>query len=125
MKPSIKEFTKIEGSITSYPRNGIEANAQIRVEHDADLFLNNPKLNLFGRIPDDVPLTKTDDLSTTKQMRIALSSKMVCYSGTNTEKLVASNSNKLHTKAISQWSTTEPAQKIWKTPWFYQDKNCF
>ena len=37
MKPSIKEFTKIDGNTTSYSLHGIKANARIRVEQDADL----------------------------------------------------------------------------------------
>ena len=41
MKPSIKEFTKIDGNTTSYSRDGIKANAKIRVEEDADLVLKN------------------------------------------------------------------------------------
>ena len=43
MKPSIKEFTKIDGNTTSYSTNGIKANARIRVEQDADLVLKNKK----------------------------------------------------------------------------------
>ena len=39
IKPSIKEFTKIDGKTTSYSINGIKANARIRVEQDADLVL--------------------------------------------------------------------------------------
>ena len=37
LKPSIKEFTKIDGNTTSYSINGIKASARIRVEQDADL----------------------------------------------------------------------------------------
>ena len=43
MKPSIKEFTKIDGNTTSYSLHGIKANARIRVEQDADLILKNLK----------------------------------------------------------------------------------
>ena len=39
MKPSIKEFTKIDGNTTSYSLHGIKANARIQVEQDADLAL--------------------------------------------------------------------------------------
>ena len=39
LKPSIKEFTKIDGNTTSYSINGIKASARIRVEQDADLVL--------------------------------------------------------------------------------------
>ena len=56
MKPSIKEFTKIDGNTTSYSINGIKASAWIRVERDAD-----PELNLIlkirGQPHDDVLLT--------------------------------------------------------------------
>ena len=45
MKPSIKEFTKIDGNTTSYSINGIKASAGIRVEQDSDLILKNLKLN--------------------------------------------------------------------------------
>ena len=43
----MKEFTKIDGNTTSYSMNGIEANARIRVEQDADLVLKNMKLKLL------------------------------------------------------------------------------
>ena len=48
MKPSIKEFTKIDGNTTSYSLHGIKANAQIRVEQDAHLVLKNKKLKVLG-----------------------------------------------------------------------------
>ena len=57
MKPSIKEFTKIDGNTTSYSINGIKANARIRVEQDADLVLKNLKLKILGQPHDDVLLT--------------------------------------------------------------------
>ena len=41
IKPSIKQFTKIDGNTTSYSINRIKANARIRVEQDADLVLKN------------------------------------------------------------------------------------
>ena len=44
MKPSIKEFTKIDGNTTAYSLHGIKANARIRVEQDADLVVKNLKL---------------------------------------------------------------------------------
>ena len=56
MKPSIKEFTKINGNTTSYCINGIKASAQIRVEQDADLVLKNLKLKILGQPHDDVLL---------------------------------------------------------------------
>ena len=57
MKPSIKEFTKIDGNTTSYSIQGIKANAKIRVEQDADLVLKNLKLKIFGQPHDNVLLT--------------------------------------------------------------------
>ena len=56
MKPSIKEFTKIAGNVTSYSINGIKASAQILVEQDADLVLKNLKLKTLGQPHDDVLL---------------------------------------------------------------------
>ena len=57
IKPSIKQFTKIDGNTTSYSINGIKANARIRVEQDADLVLKNLKLKILGQPHDDVLLT--------------------------------------------------------------------
>ena len=57
MKPSITEFTKIDGNTTSYSINGIKANARIGVEQDADLVLKNLKLKILGQPHDDVLLT--------------------------------------------------------------------
>ena len=55
-KPSIKEFTKTDGSTTSYSINGFKASARIRVEQDADLVLKNLKLKILGQPHDDVLL---------------------------------------------------------------------
>ena len=57
MRPSIKEFTKIDGKTTSYSIHGIKANAKIRVEQDVDLVLKNLKLKILGQPHDDVLLT--------------------------------------------------------------------
>ena len=54
LKPSIKEFTKIDGN--TYSINGIKASARIRVEQDADIVLKNIKLKLLGQPHDDVLL---------------------------------------------------------------------
>ena len=59
LKPSIKEFTKIDGNTTSYSINGIKASARIRVEQDADLVLKNLKLKILGQ-PHDNVLLATD-----------------------------------------------------------------
>ena len=57
MKPSIKEFTKIDGNTTAYSLHGIKANARIRAEQVADLVLKNLKLKILGQPHDDVLLT--------------------------------------------------------------------
>ena len=57
MKPSIKEFTKINGNTTSYSNNRIETNAQIKVEQDADHVLKSVNLKILGQPFDDVLLT--------------------------------------------------------------------
>ena len=57
MKPSIKEFSKINGNTTAYSLHGIKANARIRVERDADLLLKNLKLKILGQPYDEVLLT--------------------------------------------------------------------
>ena len=59
MKPSIKEFTKIDGNTTSYSINGNKASARIRVEQDADLVLKNLKLKILGQQPHDDVLLAT------------------------------------------------------------------
>ena len=56
LKPSIKEFTQIDGNTTSYSINGIKASARIRVEQDADLVLKNLKLKVLGQPHGDVLL---------------------------------------------------------------------
>ena len=56
MKPSIKEFTKIDGNTTSYSINGSKASARIRLEQDADLVLKNLKLKIPGQPHGDVLL---------------------------------------------------------------------
>ena len=57
LKPSIKEFTKIDRYTTSYSLHGIKANARIRVEQDADLVSKSLKLKILGQPHDDVLLT--------------------------------------------------------------------
>ena len=57
MKPSIKEFTKIDGNTTSYSIHGIKANAWIQVEQDVDLVLKNLKLKILGQPYVEVLLT--------------------------------------------------------------------
>ena len=57
MKPSIKEFTKIDGNTTAYSIHGRKANARTRVEQDADLVLKNLKLKILSHPYDDALLT--------------------------------------------------------------------
>ena len=54
LKTSVKEFTKIDGSTTSYYINGTKANARIPVEQDVDLVLKNMKLKILGQPYDEV-----------------------------------------------------------------------
>ena len=56
LKPSNKEFKKIDGNTTSYSINGNKACARIRVEQDAELVLKNVKLKILGQPHDDVLL---------------------------------------------------------------------
>ena len=56
MKPSIKEFTKVDGNTTSYSINGIKASVRIRVEQYADLVLKNRKLKILDQPHDDMLL---------------------------------------------------------------------
>ena len=49
LKTSVKEFTKIDGNITSYSMNGSKERARIRVEQDVDLVLKNMKLKILGQ----------------------------------------------------------------------------
>ena len=57
MMPSIQEFTKIDRNTTSYCKDGIKANARIRVEQDADVVLKHLKIKILGQLHDDVLLT--------------------------------------------------------------------
>ena len=59
LKTSVKEYTKIDGSTTSYSINGIKTNARIRVKQDVDLLLKNMKLKVLGQ-PYDEMLIMTD-----------------------------------------------------------------
>ena len=57
MKPSIKEFTKIDGNTTSHSVHGIKANAWIRIQQDVDLVLKTSKFKILGQLYGEVPLT--------------------------------------------------------------------
>ena len=61
MKPSIREFEKIDRNNTSYSIHGIKANAWIRVEQDVHLILKNLKLKILDQPYEEVLLT-TDRL---------------------------------------------------------------
>ena len=56
MKPSIKQFSKIDGNTTSYSVNGVKANVRRQVQQDVDLVLKNLKLKILGQSHDDVLL---------------------------------------------------------------------
>ena len=57
MKPSIKEFTKIDRNTTSYSMDRIKANAPILVEQEVDLVLKNLKHKILGQPHEEVLLT--------------------------------------------------------------------
>ena len=59
LKTSVKKFTRIDGNTTSYPMNGIKANARIRVEQDVDLVVKNMTRKILGQ-PHDELLMMTD-----------------------------------------------------------------
>ena len=59
LKTSVKQFTKTDGNTTSYSRNGIKANARVRVKQVVDLVLRNMKLKILGQ-PFDEVLVITD-----------------------------------------------------------------
>ena len=54
LKTSVKEFTKVDGSTTSYSMNGKKTNARIRVKQDVDLVLKKTKLKILGQPHDEV-----------------------------------------------------------------------
>ena len=88
MKPSIKEFTKIDGNATSYSIHGNEANARIRVEQDVDLALKNSKLKILGQPYDEVLLATDKRFKHYKvnEDRIILKDGLLfrkCYGETN------------------------------------------
>ena len=85
LKPSINEFTKIEGNTTSYSFHGIKANARIRVEQDADLVLKNLKLKILGQPHDNVLLTTDRRFRHYK----ANENSIILKDGKTTEKTVA------------------------------------
>ena len=93
MKPSIKEFTKIDKNTTSYSMNGTKTNARLLVEQDADLVLNNLKLKILGKPYDDVVFTTERRFKHYKanEDRTILKDG---YSGITTQKLVASKTTK-------------------------------
>ena len=49
LKTSVKEFTKIDGNITSYSMNRIQENARIRVEQHVDTLLKSMNLKILGQ----------------------------------------------------------------------------
>ena len=60
---NIQEFTKIDGNTTSYSINAIKANAQIRVEQEADLVLIFLKMGCYsGDSTDKLVASSTTNL---------------------------------------------------------------
>ena len=116
MKPSIQEFTKIDGNTTSYSINGIKGNARLRVEQDADLVLENLEIKILGQPHDDVLLT-TDrrfKLYKANEDRIILKDRLVF------------RKYKYHQILIPRQLvlTLESPRRIWKTSWNHQNNNC-
>ena len=103
LKPSIKEFTKIDGNTTSYSINGFKASARIREEQDADLVLKNLKLKILGQPHDDVLLATDRRCKHYKANEDRIILKVYSYSGKTTEKLVALNTTQNpHTEAARE-----------------------
>ena len=80
MKPSKKEFTKIDGKTTSYSIYEIKANARIRIEKEVDLALKNLKLKIVGQPYDEVLLTNDKRFRHYKAIedRIILKDELLC-----------------------------------------------
>ena len=78
MKPSIKEFTKIDSNTTSYSINKIKANARKPVEQNVQSVLENLKLKTIQQVHDDLLLTTDRRFGHYKANEIVLSSKMNC-----------------------------------------------
>ena len=56
LKTSVEQFTWINGNTTSYSKNVIKANAQIRVEQDVDFIPKNMKVKNLGQPHDEVSM---------------------------------------------------------------------
>ena len=98
MKPSIKEFTKIDGNTTSYSINGIKASAGIRVEEVADLVMKKLKLRILGQPHDDVLLSTDRRFKHYKANEDRIILQKYYYTGNTTKKLVASNTTKFSSR---------------------------
>ena len=94
IKPSIKDFTKIDWNTTSYSINGNKPNSWMQAEPDVDLFPENLKLETLGQPDGEVLLTTDRRHKHYKEMKIVSFSKMDCYSRNSMEKLIASNTTK-------------------------------
>ena len=123
LKPSIKDFTKIDGNTTSYSLHGIKANARIRVEQDADLVLKNLKLKIPGQPHDEVLLTTDSRFKHYKanEDRIILQDGLLFrrYYG-------ETGSVKYYQILIPKQLVNEVLRslRIWETSWNYQNDNC-
>ena len=125
MKPSIKEFTKIDGNTMSYSLHGIEANARIRVEQDADLVLKNLKLKILGQPYDDVLLTTDSRFKHYKANEDCITLK----DGLLFRKYYGeTGSVKYYQILIPRQLVNEVlrslTRRIWETSWNYQNDNC-
>ena len=124
MKPSIKEFTKIDGNPTSYSIIKIKASARIRVEQDADLVLKNLKLKILGQPYDDVLLTTDRRFKHYKanEDRIFLKDGILFR-----EYYGETGSVKYYQILIPKQLVNEVLRNLhgeFVTSWKYQDENC-
>ena len=57
LKPSVEEYTQIDGDTTLHSTSGIKANLRRRVEQDVDLVLKNMKQKILGQPHGEVLVT--------------------------------------------------------------------
>ena len=90
---------------------------------NADLVLKNLKLKKLGQLHNDVLLTTDRRFRHYKANEGHIFLKVGLLLQKYYGEIGSSLSNS-HTKAASRWRTPEIPQRIWRTSWNYQDKNC-
>ena len=88
MKPSTKEFTKIDGNTASYSFNRIKTYERIRVEQGVYLVLKDLQVKFSASHMKEYYYKLTEESKTRTQMKTVSTSKMDRYFGKTTEKLV-------------------------------------